>query len=153
MPGSTLAELTYEQAQKALEQQERQVNELRQRTGTLLGAAALTASFFGAAALGRDGVGIPVVLAGLALAVTVLSGLYVLYPHQLVFAADARRLYDALEPDQDDPERLHLRLAFGLRDTREENGRRVDLLARCLAVAAIALVIQIACWTWALALL
>jgi hypothetical protein len=47
----TLAELTYEQAQKALEQQERQVNELRQRIGTLLAAAALTASFFGAAAL------------------------------------------------------------------------------------------------------
>jgi hypothetical protein len=65
---ATLAELTYEQAQKALEQQERQVNELRQRTGTLLGAAALTASFFGAATLGRDGVGIPVFLAGIALA-------------------------------------------------------------------------------------
>jgi cytochrome c-type biogenesis protein CcmH/NrfG len=148
-----LAQLTYEQAQKALEQQERQVNELRQRTGTLLAAAALTASFFGAAALGRDGVALPVVLAGIALAVTVLSGLYVLYPHRMEFATDARRLYDALESDRDDPERLHLRLAFGLRDTREENGRRADWLARCLALAAITLVIQIACWTWALALL
>jgi hypothetical protein len=149
---STLAELTYEQAQKALEQQERQVNELRQRTGTLLGGAALTASFFGAAALGRGGVALPVVLAAMALAVTGLSGLYVLYPHRMEFATDARRLYDALAPDQSDAQRLHLRLAFGLRDTREENGRRVELLARCLAVAAGALVIQIACWTWALAL-
>ncbi len=86
MPPQSLAQLTYEQAQKALEQQERQVNELRQRTGTLLAAAALTAS-------------------------------------------------------------------FGLRDTREENGHLVDRLARCLALAAIALVIQIACWTWTLALL
>jgi hypothetical protein len=90
-----LAELTYEQAQKALEQQERQVTELRQRTGTLLAAAALTASF---------------------------------------------------------PERLQLRLAFGLRDVRERNGQRVDRLVRCLAISAVALVIQIACWTWALAL-
>ncbi len=79
MSAVLLAELTYEQAQKALEQQERQVTELRQRTGTLLAAAALTASFFGAAALGRDGVALPVVLAGMALAVTVLNGLYVLY--------------------------------------------------------------------------
>lgn len=150
---SNLPQLTYEQAQKALEQQERQVNELRQRTGTLLGAAALTASFFGSAALGRDGVAAPVILAGVALAVTVLSGLYVLYPHEMEFASDAQRLYDALEPDRDDPERVHLRLAFGLRDTREHNGRRVDWLARCLAIAAVALVIQIACWTWALALL
>jgi len=149
----TLAELTYEQAQKALEQQERQVNELRQRMGTLLGAAALTASFFGAAALGRNGVGIPVALAGVSLTITVLSGLYVLYPHPMEFATDARRLYDALAPDRDDPERLRLRLAFGLRDTREQNGHRVDWLARCVAIAAIALVIQIACWTWALALL
>lgn len=153
MSATSLAQLTYDQAQKALDQQERQVSDLRQRTGTLLGAAALTASFFGAAALGRDGVGIPVGIAGIALAVTVLSGLYVLYPHPMEFATDARRLYDALEPDRDDLERLQLRLAFGLRDTREENGRRVDRLARCLAIAAIALVVQIACWTWALALL
>lgn len=149
----SLAQLAYEQAQKALEQQERQVDELRQRTGTLLGAAALTASFFGTAALGRDGVVAPIILAGVALVVTVLSGLFVLYPHEMVFATDARRLYDALKPDQDDPERLHLRLAFGLRDTRERNGRRLDWLARCLALSSIALVVQIACWTWALALL
>lgn len=153
MSTPSLAQLTYEQAQKALEQQERQVAELRQRTGTLLAAAALTASFFGAAALERDGLAVPVVLAGVALAVTVLSGLYVLYPHELEFATDARRLYDELEPDRDDPERLHLRLAFGLRDTRQRNGDRVDWLARCLALAAVALVVQIACWTWALALL
>lgn len=149
----TLAQLTCEQAQKSLEQQERQVTELRQRTGTLLAAAALTASFFGAATLERDALAMPVVLAGVALAVTVLSGLYVLYSHRLEFAIDARRLYDALEADGDDPDRLHLRLAFGLRDTRQRNGERVDSLARCLALAAVALVAQIACWTWALALL
>jgi hypothetical protein len=145
--------MAYEQAQKALEQQERQVDELRQRTGTLLGAAALAASFFGTAALGRDGAALPVVLAGVALAATLLSGLYVLYPHKLVFATDARRLYDAFKLDQGDPERLRLRLAFGLRDTREQNGRRVDRLARWLAFSSVALVVQIACWTWALALL
>jgi hypothetical protein len=149
----SLSEILYEQAQKALEQQERQVNELRQRTGTLLAAAALTASFFGAAALGRDGVVMPVILAAVALTVTVLSGLYVLYPHELEFSADARRLYDDLAGDQEDPNRLLVRLAFGLRDTRERNGRVVDRLARYLAIAAIALVVQIAFWTWALALL
>jgi hypothetical protein len=153
MSPPSLAEVVYEQAQKALEQQERQVNELRQRTGTLLAAAALTASFFGAAALGREGIVAPVVLAAVALAVTVLSGLYVLYPHELEFSADARRLYDDLACDQEDPYRLLVRLAFGLRDTRERNGRVADRLARCLAIAAIALVVQIVFWTWALALL
>jgi hypothetical protein len=153
MPPPSLAEIVYEQAQKALEQQERQVDELRQRTGTLLAAAALTASFFGAAALGGDGIVAPVILAAVALAVTVLSGLYVLYPHELEFSADARRLYDDLVVDQDKPDRVLLRLAFGIRDTRERNGRVVDRLALCLAIAAIALVVQIVFWTWALALL
>jgi hypothetical protein len=152
VPTSTLSELTYEQAQKALEQQERQVNELRQRMGTLLGAAALTASFFGAAALGRDGTSLPVVLAGIALAVTVLSGLFVLYPHRMEFSTDARRLFDALRLEED-LERLHLRLAFGLRDAREHNGRRIDWLARGFTVATVALVVQIGCWTWTLAIL
>jgi hypothetical protein len=77
----------------------------------------------------------------------------VLYPHELKFASDARRLYDRLAPDRDDPERLRLRLAFGLRDAREENGKRVAQLHRGLSIAAGALVIQIVCWTWALALL
>lgn len=153
MPTASLAQLLYDQAQKALEQQERQVNELRQRMGTLLAAAALIASFFGTAALGHDGVTAPVVLAGMMLAVTVLSGLYVLFPHELVFAGDARRLYDTLKSDRGDSDRLHMRLAFGLRDTRERNGRRVDWLSRCLALAAVALGVQIACWAWALALL
>ena len=76
-----------------------------------------------------------------------------LYPHELKFASDARRLYDRLAPDRDDPERLHLRFAFGLRDAREQNGKRVTQLLRCLSIAAGALVIQIACWAWALALL
>lgn len=153
MSSPSLAQIVYEQAQKALEQQERQVNELRQRTGTLLAAAALSASFFGAAAVGRDGVAVPVVLAGTALAITVLSGLYVLYPHELEFSIDARRLYDDLALDERDPERFLLRLAFGLRDTRERNSPSVDRLARCLAIAAVALVGQIAFWAWALTLL
>jgi hypothetical protein len=147
-----LAQLIYEQAQKALEQQERQVYELRQRTGTLLAAAALIASFFGTAAVGRGGGAVPVVLAAFALVVTVLSGLYVLYPHQLDFALDARRLYDDLVVDEHDSDQLLLSVAFGLRDRRELNGRTVDRLGRCLAVAAVALGVQIACWTSALAL-
>jgi hypothetical protein len=129
------------------------VNELRQRTGTLLAAAALSASFFGAVVLGHRGVSLPVVLAGASLTVTVLSSLYVLYPHDLDFAIDARGMYRAFGRDRDDPERLHLRLAFGLRDTRERNGGQVERLGRCLSVAVLALVVQLACWTWAAAVL
>ena len=113
MSAPTLALIMYEQAQKALEYQERQVNELRQRTGTLLGAAALTASFLGATTLKHGGAGLPVALAGLALAVIVLSGLYVLYPHELDFTPDVRRVYDRLAPARHDPDRMLLDVGTG----------------------------------------
>ena len=152
MSTPSLALLVYEQAQKALEKQERQVSELRQRTGTLLAAATLTASFFGAGALARDAASAPVIVAGLALAVTVLSGLYALYPHRLDFAADARSVYAQLARDRDDPERALMRLAFLLRDGRALNGRVVDRLGRCLGLATLALVVQVLAWIWALVL-
>lgn len=39
--------LAYEEAKRALEEQERVVAELRSRAGVLIGAAAITTSFFG----------------------------------------------------------------------------------------------------------
>src|ERR1044072_596795 len=146
----TLALLVYEQAQKALEQQERQGNELRQRTGTCLAAAAVTASFFGSAAIGTDPA--PALVAGTAsaLAITVSCGVFVLYPHRLDFALDAQWLYRAT---RDDPEETLLRIAFALRDARKTNARVVERLARGLAISSLALAAQLLCWTLSFAVL
>ncbi len=46
--------LAYEEAKRALEEQERVVTELRSRAGVLIGAAAITTSFFGGRALTGD---------------------------------------------------------------------------------------------------
>lgn len=48
-----LAELSCEAAVRALDVQERAIEQLRQRTGTLLAASSLTASFLGAQAIQR----------------------------------------------------------------------------------------------------
>lgn len=48
-----LAELAYTLSLRTLGQQEASLNELRDRTGTLLAAAALVASFLGATAIAR----------------------------------------------------------------------------------------------------
>lgn len=45
-------ELAYEEAKRALEEQERAVSELRSRAGQLIAAAAITTSFFGGRAIG-----------------------------------------------------------------------------------------------------
>lgn len=146
----TLAELVYEQARRALEQQERHIGELRNRISPLLTAAALTASFFGAFTLGDGrGVSAPIVAAGIALATTLLLGTYALYPHPIEFAGDPRRTYTALEADANDEEEMLLRAAFGLADTRLGNLTAERRLARCVAGAALALVMQIGSWAWA----
>jgi hypothetical protein len=47
--------LVYELALRSLDQQERELGELRARTNTVIAAAALIASFLGAATIERDG--------------------------------------------------------------------------------------------------
>ena len=70
MPQS-LAEILYELGRAALEQQERQVAELRARTQALLAGAALIASFFGAAAIHRAGLNGPAIGALVVLSLSV----------------------------------------------------------------------------------
>jgi cytochrome c-type biogenesis protein CcmH/NrfG len=148
---AALEELLHLTAVRALEQQERQVSELRARTGTLLAAAALSASFLGATAVDRSGLSVLVVLAIVALAGVVALSLYVLVPHTMVFAVDVRELHKALYPDADDDRLVHARLAYELHDIRADNQPRVDRLFRCFRWAAIVLGVEIAVWIAALA--
>jgi hypothetical protein len=55
MSSEVLAELSYEAAVRALDLQERGVEQLRARTGTLLAASSLTASFLGAQTIQHAG--------------------------------------------------------------------------------------------------
>jgi hypothetical protein len=87
------ARLLSDLALRALDQQERQIAELRQRTGTVMASALLTASFFGAATVTQGVITLAAVFAGVSLLVTVVGGVLVLYPHELRLSADAEGLY------------------------------------------------------------
>ena len=63
MASPTLEELVYSAAQRALDQQSTALSDLRTRTSTLVAAATLSASFLGAAAIGRGAPTWAVVLA------------------------------------------------------------------------------------------
>jgi hypothetical protein len=99
-------------ALRPLDQRERELAELRSRTNTLIAAAALIASFLGAATIRENnGAG---ALSILALVVLVVAGglsLYVLWPRELRFAIDARATYEDLYPLLDDPAEAQLRVA------------------------------------------
>lgn len=58
-----LEQLAYEVSLRALQRQEEVVEELRSRTGTLLAASSLSASFLGARALDQSGAAWPGIIA------------------------------------------------------------------------------------------
>ena len=97
-----LARFAFELAIRRLEQQERSVSELRARTGTVLGASAITASVLGVRTVGVDR-SRALFVSGLgAFVVSVLASILVLLPLSgLVFAV---RSSAVAESERDDPD-------------------------------------------------
>jgi hypothetical protein len=142
-----LAELAFRTAAQALAQQEAGLNELRSRTGTLLAANAVTASFLGAAAL-KDGS--LDTAGGLALFCFVLSlgaALYILLPRQgLRFSISGPVLYETLYPHRDDPEEGYRRSAYWLEEFWSANQVAIDRLYPYFIAAVVALAVELVMW-------
>ena len=106
----------YEAAQRALDKQERLIDELRSRTGLLLAAASLAASFLGREAFADDPKRWLAVLALVAFLVAVGASVYVLTPKsgKFVFALVGSGLYEGLYEVKDDLAAVYRRLAYDL---------------------------------------
>jgi hypothetical protein len=153
----TLEEVTYEAGRDALADQEALAAGIRQRTGTLLAAHALVASFLGATtirAVGLDALGwiaLVTLVAGLALAAVLLA------PWRMKFAIDARALYGELydtaaaEAESDTLGWL-AGAGFAYQDLREENAPRVRIMSRCSGLLSFLMIAQTLAWLCALAL-
>lgn len=153
----TLEQITYEAGRDALADQESVVAGIRQRTGTLLAAQSIVASFLGAAAIRAHGVhllawaAIATLVVGLALAAAVLS------PWKLKFAVDANELYadlydQAFEEAEGDTLGWLAAAGFGFQKIRKENEGRVQWLTALSAVLSVVLVAQTLLWLAALGL-
>lgn len=152
MSSDVLAELSYEAALRGLDLQERAIEQLRNRTGTLLAASSLIASFLGGMAIRQaNGLGAPGVLALVSLACSIGLCVYVLLPRSgFVFCLRASAMYDGLFEHKDDDEALRRRLAYWLEEFWVVNQDMIDSLDRCYTGAAIALVLQLLLWSSAL---
>lgn len=108
---SVLAELSYEAGVRALDLQERSVEQLRARTGTLLAASSLTASFLGAQAIAHtNGLGVLGGLALVSLAASIGLCVYVLLPKKgFTFSVSAPEMYEQLFAVRDDEEEVRRR--------------------------------------------
>jgi hypothetical protein len=138
---------------RALDVRERALTELRARTGTLLGAASLVASFLGAQAIQHTSeVGTLGALALLALAVSIGACTYVLLPkREFVFSLDGTKLFEELYDFRGDPPELRRRLTYWLESFWRANQDKVEDLSRWFLAAAVGLLGQLVFWTWSLA--
>jgi hypothetical protein len=135
---------------RALDQQQRVLEEIRSRTGILLAAASLSASFLGARAFDQDGMRTLSFLALAALVVTLVVGTLVLAPREaFVFSLSGTVLYTDLADVDDDAEQ-HRYVAYWLDEFWERNESPIQKLNRRFQIAAGSLVVQIVLWSLAI---
>lgn len=141
-----LAELAYGLSSGMLERQERVMDELRARTGTLLAASSIAASFLGAQAA-RQHTGLLTFLAVGTFVISVLAATYVLLPKpNLVFALRGSVLFEEEFPKDLPLDETHRRLAYWLEDFHSENQVVIDRLFKLFRVATIAVLLQVVLW-------
>lgn len=141
----TYERLAYEAAQRALDKQERLLEELRSRTGLLLAAASLAASFLGREAFAADPKRGLALVALLAFLVAVSASVYVLLPkgEKFIFALVGAGLYEGLYEVKDDLAEVYRRLAYDLDRFWEANDREMQKLFRSFRFAAAGLAAEI----------
>jgi hypothetical protein len=147
----TLEEITYDIGRASLAEQEAFVRDLRHRTGTLLAAQAVVASFLGGSALQRAPLSLFGWLAIVALVVMTAAAAVVLAPWRIGFTIDAHVLYRRLRPwvDAELGEGTAGWLAtagFAFQDLRGRNERAVRRLSVLSGALSILLVVETGLW-------
>lgn len=131
-------------AVQALEQQEKDLTELRARTGVLLTAASLIASFLGGQVLARQGFSPWTVLALVAFGASVALCIYVLLPKGgLTFTLDGPEAYGALYEVRYDDGEVDRKLAYWLASFRVANDPVLRRLTKAFEVAGFALLTEV----------
>jgi hypothetical protein len=151
-----LEEITYEAGRHALADQEALVSGIRQRTGTLLAAHALVASFLGAAVIRAHGldafgwVALGALVLGLGVAAVLLA------PWPLKFSIEARDLYNQLyerasAEAHDDALSWLAEAGYSYQEICEENTRKVRLMSWFSGTLSILMIAQTMAWLATLA--
>lgn len=136
--------LAYEVAVRGLDKQEGLLEELRARTGVLLAASSLAASFLGQQAFREPGPRGLAIAALAAFVVSIGASVFILLPKKnLIFAEAGTGLYEGLYAVRDDMAEVYRRLAYDLDRFWESNDEKISWLTRSYTVAAAALVTEI----------
>jgi hypothetical protein len=149
----SLEQLAYETSAEALREQERALGDLRTRTGTLLTAASLVASFLGGRAIDLEGLSALNIVGGLSYLATITISVYLLAPtSRLEFAIRGSEAFEYFVRQGDDLTEAHRTLSYWIDERHEQNKRRIDVLICLFAAACVAFVPEVVSWSVSLAL-
>ena len=140
--------IAYEEAVRALSQQQSTVESLRARAGLLFSAAAVTTSFLGAQALGSQGV-TPATWLALAFFLGVaLAILAILWPHPLEFTADPANVIETYVESEDPASTavIYRDLSLHMHHSYAENLRGQKQLASRFQMAGVLLTLEVLVW-------
>lgn len=131
----------------ALAEQERALSGLRTRAGTVLAAASIAGSFFGAK-IGHGSLGLWGVLAMVSFALCVSSTIWILLPHAFVFAFRGETLL--AESDHrgvSDVTEAYRTAGIWIEPHLEVNRNKIARLSDCLALSCALLAAEVLLWT------
>jgi hypothetical protein len=136
--------LAFETARTSLQQQASLLDEIRSRTGVLLAASSLAASFLGGDAF-RDPATVPAVVALATFMLSIGCSVYVLLPKrdQFIFSPSGSGLYEGLYEFRDNLAEVYRRLAYDLDRFWDTNDQQLTRLLRAYRVGALALTVEI----------
>lgn len=147
----SIAQLSYEISAHAVAEQERALTGLRTRAGTVAAAASIAGSFLGAAA-SRGALGAWAVLALVAFALCLASAIWVLLPHELVFAFRGDTLLDESgRREVDDVAEAYRALTGWLGPILDTNSRKIGTLCDWFTASCLLLASEVILWTISLA--
>jgi hypothetical protein len=151
---SAVYALAYEEAVRALSEQQAVLDNFRTRAGILLSATAIATSFLGGQALRDESIDIWGWIAIGCFAAVACASIVVLWPRKdWEFAASPRRLL-ATYVETDDPlplEKIHRDLALHMENSYLSNDRRLERLILLFRLAALLLAVEVGAWIVALA--
>ena len=145
-PPDSLDRLAFQLSSRALDRQERTLDELRARTGILLAAASVAASFLGARAASTGSTWLTA-LALLAFVASILVMAYVLVPtSSLVFSLRGTALLEAERGDPGGLQETYRRLAYWVEGFLDENQPLIDSRFLAYKWATALVVAQVVLW-------
>jgi hypothetical protein len=150
---SILYEVAYDEAVRALSEQQGVIDSLRTRAGLLLSAAAITTSFLGAQALDEGDPSLAVWLAMASFVGLALVSLAILWPRGWEFTANPQDVIQTyIEDDGPAPiEELHRDLSLHMHASYTENREGLKDLVVFFQVASGLLTIEVILWVIAIA--